>query len=238
MTVETLHDAIGLLPGDLILETDKKRNRPVKTAHWKRIAAMSASIALILYCGLLFRSGLFTGGSKSAPVEMMQQAAAPEAPAAQMEENSLAGDTATAAPREEAAIVETPAEAGGADNSLCIDHAHRAAEEAEEAEKTTGSYCGNTTATIHIGGESHTIAGSDAIALTDILRNLDYSADTLCRCIHQFTVDTETQDGYQINLTEYFVRLNGTQAPLTQDQADTIQAILDNLPLVVPEELP
>ena len=234
MTIETLHDAIGLLPNDLILETDKKRNRPVKTARWKRIAAMAACIALILYCGLLFRSGLLTGGSKSAPVEMMQQAATPEAPAAQMEENSLAGDPATAAPREEAAAEESPAEAGGADSSLCIDHAHRAAEEAE-AEKTTGAYCGNTTATIHIGGESHTIAGSDAIVLTDILRNLDYSADTLCRCIHQFTVDTETQDGYQVNLTEYFVRLNGTQAPLSQSQAEAIQAILDDLPLVIAE---
>lgn len=240
MTVEILHDAIGLLPNDLLLETDRKRSSPIKVIPWKRITAMAASVALILFCGLLFRSG-FMNTTKSAAPEMMQEAAAPEAPAAaermdqaaEMEESTLTG--ATAAPRDEAGADEAPAEkAAGEGDALCIDHAHSAAEETEARNKS-GAYCGLTTATIHIGGESHTISGEDAIALTDILRSLDYSPDHLCRCAAQFTADTETQTGYEINLAKYFVRLNNTQAPLTQSQTDTIQSILDNLPLVIDE---
>lgn len=225
MTVETLHDAIGLLPADLILETDKKRSRPVKTLPWKRIAAMAACIALILFCGTLFRSGLAMGGStKSAAMESMVEAEAPAA-AAQMEESALTCETMAAAPREENAADESPAEAAG--SSLCIDHAHPA--ESTETRNENGAYCGLTTATLYIDGEAHTLTGSDAIALTDILRHLDYSADNLCRCMAEYTADTETETGYEINLTEYFVRHGDTQAALTIEQAETIQALIDAL---------
>lgn len=233
MTTETLHDAIGLLPADLLLETDRKRSRPIKVIPWKRITSMAASIALVLFCGLLFRSNLLGNITKSAPLEMMQEAAAPEAPAAAapMEQDSAEIEEESVLTQEEA-----PAEnaAGEPEDALCIDHAHSAAEDTESRNETA-AYCGLTTATIHIGGESYTLSGKDAIALTDILRHLDYSPDHLCRCMHQFTADTETQEGYEINLTEHFVRLNGTQASLTEAQTQTIQTILDNLPLVIDE---
>lgn len=50
MTVEQLHDAIGLLPGDLLAETDRLRQapRPKKTVLWKPVLAMAACLALIL----------------------------------------------------------------------------------------------------------------------------------------------------------------------------------------------
>lgn len=50
MTVEQLHDAIGLLPGDLLAETDKARMspRPKKTVLWKPVLAMAACLALVL----------------------------------------------------------------------------------------------------------------------------------------------------------------------------------------------
>ena len=50
MTVEQLHDAIGLLPGDLLAETDRLRQapRPKKTVLWKPVLAMAACLALVL----------------------------------------------------------------------------------------------------------------------------------------------------------------------------------------------
>ena len=232
MTVETLHDAIGLLPADLLLETDRKRSHVPKVIQWKRWAAMAACIALILYCGTLFRSGLFAGGSKSTAMESIVEAQAPAAPA-EAAPTQAAAMIETQAAAEEAAdssSAEVPATGteNGAEEALCIDHAHHPAEETEPR-NTAGAYCGLTTATIYIGGESHTISGADAVALTDILLHLDFSSDNLCRCVAEYTADTETETGYQISLTNYFVRHSDTQAPLTEDQAETIRAILDAL---------
>ena len=43
MTSEKLHDALNLLPADLIAGTDALRTKPKKhQAHWQRWAAMAA----------------------------------------------------------------------------------------------------------------------------------------------------------------------------------------------------
>ena len=76
MTAETLHDALTLLPADLIAETDKKRNRNPIRIHWQRWAAMAACLAVVLCFGLLLRSRLLSGGVKSATAEMSLQEAA------------------------------------------------------------------------------------------------------------------------------------------------------------------
>lgn len=87
MTAEKLHDAIGLLPADLVAETDIKRTKKARIIPWKRYAAMAACFVLILFGGLLFRSMLlpsFNGASKMAAYE-----AAPESNG-----NAAAGDMA------------------------------------------------------------------------------------------------------------------------------------------------
>lgn len=76
MTAETLHDALTLLPADLIAQADRKRNRNPVRVHWQRWAAMAACLAVILGFGLLLRSRLLYGGAKSASAEMSLQAAA------------------------------------------------------------------------------------------------------------------------------------------------------------------
>lgn len=54
MTPETLHDALGLLSGDLITAVDKLRSKaPKKQVHWMRYASIAACLALILYGGFL-----------------------------------------------------------------------------------------------------------------------------------------------------------------------------------------
>lgn len=78
MTAEKLHDAIGLLPADLVAETDVKRTKKARIIPWKRYAAMAACFVLILFGGLLFRSMLLpglNGASKMAACEAAPQSA-------------------------------------------------------------------------------------------------------------------------------------------------------------------
>ena len=54
MNAEILHDALNLLPGDLITAVDKVRTRGrKKKVHWTRYASMAACLVLILYGGFL-----------------------------------------------------------------------------------------------------------------------------------------------------------------------------------------
>lgn len=105
MTAEQLHDALGMLPSDLITETDKLRSRPHKTViYWRQLAAVAACAVLILGCGLLFMGRFLPamgGSSKEATVE--QDAA--------LSYSALNGTADMAAPEERK---ETGAAAGAA----------------------------------------------------------------------------------------------------------------------------
>lgn len=85
MNAEQFHDALTLLPGDLITAADKCRTAPQKRIiPWQRYAAMAACLALILYGGFWLLS----------PAERMGQQAesvmeAPAAPAGVESENKL-----------------------------------------------------------------------------------------------------------------------------------------------------
>lgn len=52
MTSEKLHDALNLLPADLVAGTDALRTKPKKPqVHWQRWAAMAACLAVVLLGG-------------------------------------------------------------------------------------------------------------------------------------------------------------------------------------------
>lgn len=88
MTVEQLHDAIGLLPGDLLAETDRLRQapRPQKRVLWKPVLAMAACLALVLTGWFWwFQPKGSTGGTADA-------AFLQAAPAAGAPENGAAAD--------------------------------------------------------------------------------------------------------------------------------------------------
>lgn len=89
-------------------------------------------------------------------------------------------------------------------------------------------YCGNTITTVSkTDGESVSFWGSNSVALTDLLLYLDYSED-ICDCKTEYRVDTEFGEGYEINLTNAFVRYEGKQVSLTKEQADEVREILDD----------
>lgn len=89
MTAEKLHDALSLLPSDLITATDKVRTQPGKTViHWRRWVSMAACAVLVLGVSFVFVNVFLPkGGSKEAALEMAADCAAEE-PAAVMGESA------------------------------------------------------------------------------------------------------------------------------------------------------
>jgi len=97
-----------------------------------------------------------------------------------------------------------------------------------------GRYCGNTVTVLrYTDAEGEKVEksfwGSPSVALTDLLLYLDYQ-EGVCRCMPEYEVETEFSDiPYGINLTSAYVRHDGKQVSLTQEQVEQIQEILDNL---------
>lgn len=108
-------------------------------------------------------------------------------------------------------------------------HYHMTALTPQTVDDPVSGYCGNMITTVHLDGETYSFAGSDSVALTDILINLAYDPEKVCRCTAEFTVDTESTAGFEVNLTMGFVRCYAGQADLTTQQVKTIQEILERL---------
>ena len=233
MTPEKLHDALNLLPSDLLTATDQLRTAPrAKIIPWKRLLPAAACFVLLMGIGLLIRHEM--------PDHIMMKQAAPEAPAAMApmapmpESMEITTDAAAPqAPAMDEPMMEAPAEEaagsnGGMKEEFITDHSHRFAEETETA-GSTGAYCGNMVTTVCLDGETYSFGSSDSVALTRILKNLPYSPDEVCRCMAEFTVDLETLKNIQVNLDQAFARCEQGQAPLTEEQVQTIRTIIENL---------
>lgn len=233
MTVHDLHDALTLLPSDLVTATDKLRNSAGrKVIQWRRWLSLAACLVLVLSVTLVFGRGILPGmgGSSKDAVTQAPAAAAP------MENGKLTPTEAPAA-AEPAAPQEAPAadsalsgitEENAAEEELYIDHSHQFAQARTEDRPAVG-YCGNMLTTVYLDEMNFTLAGGDSVTLTDMLINLDYDPDEVCRCAAEFTVDTEMLTGIEVNLTEGFARCEKGQAALTEAQAKTIQEIIDKL---------
>lgn len=219
MTAETLHDALGLLPADLVTAADRVRCRPrKKRIRWTRLIPAAACLALILYGGL-FVSRLRMGSAGST-------AAADWAP--EVAENAAMETAAAAAGNSREEDVLT-GDSGDAKTEAGQTHTHAPAETPQTVEEPVDGWCGNTEATVYLEGVTYSLSGSDAVALTDILINLDYDPEAVCDCAAELTVDAETLTGISVNLTQSFARCERGQAALTAEQAETIRDILDRL---------
>lgn len=113
MTAEQLHDAIGLLPGDLLEKTERLRQNPVKKkTNVTRCLSAAACAVVVLGGALLFRG---VGQQKGVAFS----AAAPAMEAAQMDEAP-----AEAAPKLQSAAPPMDAGAGSAaDRSAAVENA-------------------------------------------------------------------------------------------------------------------
>lgn len=105
-------------------------------------------------------------------------------------------------------------------------HHHATALTAQMVEDPITGYCGNTWTTLYVDGEEYGFMGSQSVALTDILANLNYNPDKVCRCIPQYRADTEFGTNYHIHLDYGFVRCDKGQADLTVEQVKMIEQII------------
>ena len=106
-------------------------------------------------------------------------------------------------------------------------HSHSPANEAQTVDDPVSGYCGNTQTTIYFdGGKSHTFMSGNSVTMTDILVNLKYDKNKVCKCLPEYKVDTEFGTGYGINLTEGYARCDKGQAELTQEQIDKLNEII------------
>lgn len=107
------------------------------------------------------------------------------------------------------------------------DHTHQVAVEEQTISNPISVTCGNTQTTIYFDGDKkYTFMDSESVTMTDILINLDYDKSKLCKCLPEYTVDTELGIGYGINLTEGYARCDKGQADLTQEQVDELKEII------------
>ena len=107
------------------------------------------------------------------------------------------------------------------------DHTHQAATQEQMVVDPVTGYCGNTMTTLYLkNGEKYTFSFGNSVTLTDILVNLDYDPVKVCRCLPEYTVDTEFGTGYGINLSEGYARCDKGQADLTKEQVETIREII------------
>lgn len=107
------------------------------------------------------------------------------------------------------------------------EHSHQTASEPQTVDDPVSGYCGNTQTTLYIDGEAYTFMYDESVTLTDILINLDYDPNKVCRCATEYTVDTEFGKGYGINLSEGYARCDKGQAELTAGQVDQIRSIIE-----------
>lgn len=239
MTAQDLHDALNLLPSDLITAADRVRTASApKAVHWRKWVSLAAVLALVMGTTLVFQRNIgfdSLKGASAAPESAMQQApaAAPMAPApVEDEADEMIPEEPAAEVPVESGSSSVSASMGGDEKAmeeeLMIDHSHRFAEGGEEG-RSTGAYCGNMLTTVYLEEMNFTLAGRDSVTITDILANLDYDPDAVCRCMAEFTVDTETLAGIQVNLTQGFARCEKGQAALTEEQAQSLREIIDRL---------
>ena len=224
MTVHDLHDALGLLPSDLITAADKVRTKQMpKVIRWQRWVSLAAVLALVVGTTLVFRRNLGMEMTKmESAVTQAPAAAAPMAPAP-VEDEVAAEEAMPEAPAQDSASGTT------AENGICIDHSHRYAEDMEPMEEIPSGYSGNLMTRVFADGQKYELHGADSAAMTDILTRLDYNPNAVCRCMAEFIVDTEKLSGIHVNLTQGFARCEKGQAALTEEQARILQDIIDSL---------
>jgi len=116
------------------------------------------------------------------------------------------------------------------------DHSHTIAAEEHVITHEIEGYCGNTITTVRcerMGKQEEnwerSFWGGTSVGLTDFLRWLDYGED-MCRCLPEYYVKTEiSASEYGINLSEGYVRFEGGQTQLTQEQLDFLKQIMEEI---------
>jgi len=115
-------------------------------------------------------------------------------------------------------------------------HTHEAYEGDNILPHEAMGYCGNTMTEVSYSyldksDDIHwtkSFWGSKSVRLTDLLLNLDYCED-MCKCLPEYTVNTEFGEDYGVSLTEGYARHGDKQVSLTDVQLEMVTEILTEL---------
>ncbi len=197
--------------------------------------------ACLLLCGIVLISGCARPGGKAAAENVTEGAAGQSAaesgqsteagqPAAESSQPLESGQTAAESGQPSSGDTEAQGES-------CT---HELTAKNNVVTHEEALYCGNTVTRItkavfvetdetdEDGQQEQYIEGSDSIALTDMLRFLDYS-DWSCDCIPEYYVETEFGGSYGISLSEGYARSGDKQTSLTAEQLQLIQDIMERV---------
>ena len=115
------------------------------------------------------------------------------------------------------------------------EHTHTESEKNNVLEHEEFGYCGNTMTTVRYQGFAkgqeaweYTFWGGVSVGISDFLRWLDYSEE-VCKCLPEYTVDTEFGLNYGINLSAGYVRHEGKQVSLTKKQTEYLKSELEKV---------
>lgn len=113
-------------------------------------------------------------------------------------------------------------------SSSATDHTHQTVVNEQTVVDPVTGYCGNTITKIYFEEDkSYEFWGGESVTVTDILVNLQYDKNKLCKCLPEYTVDTEFGTGYGINLSAGYARCDKGQADLTGEQIDKLKDIIN-----------
>lgn len=109
------------------------------------------------------------------------------------------------------------------------EHMHGPVDDAQIVDDPVTGYCGNIVTTVRFAdGTSHTFEGSESVNLTDVVINLAYDINKICKCRSEYTVITESGTEYGVHLHgEGYVRCEEGQAELTEEQIKTVTQIIE-----------
>ena len=203
MTAETFHDAISLLPVDLVAQADRKRNPPRPVLRWQRYAAMAACFGIIAFSSLWCVSHLRMGSSEAASYDMAIAPMAAQAPEMGTPAEADTGDLLRAQ-----TTMETNLPASG---SAKIEDASQPA------------------LTVYRDGTACPLNPADQETLWIMFNSLSYDPQAICNCIAPITIAVEGEIQYEVNLEEGYVRCAQGQASLTQEQLDILTAFFSEL---------
>jgi len=130
----------------------------------------------------------------------------------------------------------SPYDSDGSQLGSQPDHSHTVPKGSNVVQHEPEGYCGNTVTTVRYvpmgkAGEGWECSfwGGSSVGLTDFLRWLDYSGE-VCRCLPEYHVKTEFASAeYGINLTDGYVRFEGGQCQLTEEQTQWLKTIMEEI---------
>ena len=86
--------------------------------------------------------------------------------------------------------------------------------------------CGNVRSIIHFDKDTfYCFMYEESITLHNMLTNLKYNSDYLCKCLSEYQIEIDTKN-YEVNLSEGYARSDEGQVQLTAEQVQTLREII------------